>query len=299
VKRSVLSALRCPACQRELELDVGEENEQEVTTGSLLCVCGKVYTIEDGIPNLIYPDELLPSDKEFRQKYEEGAEEYDIGLDWLFRSFYEDEDAIRSRMLELLDLRPDSRVLEIGCGSGKDSLHIVASLKERGELYAQDISLGMLRLARRRLTGSATSIQYFLSNAAYLPFADAHFDAVFHFGGLNTFGEIKRSLAEMTRVVRVGGRVVVGDEGVSPWLRKTMFGRILINANPLYKHKPPLEHLPENARDVCLRWILGNAFYVIDYRLGTGPPKVDLDLPIPGKGDSLRSRYETRVKRRI
>jgi len=297
VKRSILPALRCPACTRELRLVTGKENEREVTNGSLVCACGKDYTIEDGIPNLIYPDELMPSDSEFKQKYDKGAEQYDIGLDWLFRSFYEDENAIRSGMLKLLDLQPCSRVLEIGCGTGKDSQHIAASLQEQGELYAQDISSAMVRIARRRLAGSAARIEYVLSNAAYLPFAAGYFDAVFHFGGLNNFGEIKRALAEMTRVVRTGGKVVVGDEGVAPWLRRKKFGRILINANPLYTHRPPLECLPENARDVCLRWVVGNAFYVIDYRAGGGPPKVDLDLPIPGKGDSLRSRYETRTRR--
>jgi len=155
----------------------------------------------------------------------------------------------------------------------------------------------MIRLACRRLANVNSPVEYFLSNVTYLPFMDGHFDAAFHFGGLNTFGDIRRALSEMTRVTRIGGKVVVGDEGVAPWLRRNRFGRILINANPLYKHRPPLECLPENAREVSLRWILGNAFYLIDYRVGDGAPPVDLDLPIPGKGDSLRSRYELRANR--
>jgi hypothetical protein len=65
-----------------------------------------------------------------------------------------------------------------------------------------------------------------------------------------------------------------------------------MNANPLYEYEPPLDLLPERARNVSIRWILGNAFYVIRYEVGSGPPPLDLDLPIPGKGDSLRSRYE-------
>ena len=35
----------------------------------------------------------------------------------------------------------------------------------------------------------------------------------------------------------------------------------------------------------------GNAFYVIDFQVGEGEPPIGLDLPIPGKGDSLRSRH--------
>jgi ubiquinone/menaquinone biosynthesis C-methylase UbiE len=267
-------------------------DERDVIEGHLMCACGGTYRIEDGTPNLIYPNQLLPSDEEFKQKYDRGADKYDEGLDWLFGSFCEDENEVRSALVKLLNLRPGLHVLEVGCGTGKDSVHIASELGETGELYVQDISSAMIRLARRRLAGSPTPIEYLLGNAAYLPFNDGFFDAVFHFGGLNTFGEIRRALAEMTRVVHVGGKVVVGDEGVAPWLRKKEFGRVLINANPLYKHRPRLECLPENARDVALRWILGNAFYLIDYRVGDGPPKVDLDLPIPGKGDSLRSRYE-------
>ena len=117
------------------------------------------------------------------------------------------------------------------------------------------------------------------------------FRSVFHFGGINEFGEVGRALSEMTRVVTPGGKVVVGDEGIAPWLRRRVIGRILIRANPLYAHRPPLERLPENALDVSLHWIIGNAFYVIDYRVGDEPPPVDIDLPIPGRGDSLRSRY--------
>ncbi len=114
---------------------------------------------------------------------------------------------------------------------------------------------------------------------------------MFHFGGINEFGELRRALDEMTRVVKPGGKVVVGDEGIAPWLRRRLTGRILVRANPLYAHRPPLDRLPVNALDVRLQWIIGNAFYVIDYRVGEGPLPVDLDLPIPGKGDSLRSRY--------
>ena len=154
----------------------------------------------------------------------------------------------------------------------------------------------MLRVAREKLAAAGDRVSYIVSNAAFLPFSDASFDAAYHFGALNTFGDVRRSLAEITRVVRPGGRVVVGDEGVAPWLQQRLYGRILRAANPLYRHRPPLHLLPENALDLRLRWLIGNAFYLLDYRVGEGPPFVDLDLPIPGRGDSLRSRYAERGK---
>lgn len=256
-----------------------------------MCTAGHSFAIEDTVPNLVHPRRLLESDAEFQLKYNEGAGVYDIGLDWLFGAFYENEQRVRDDMIGMLELAPGDRVLETGCGTGKDSVLIAEQIGETGELFAQDLSIEMLRLARERLAHSRARVEFVLSNASHLPFADASFDAAFHFGGVNTFSELRRALAEITRVVRPGGRVVVGDEGIAPWLRRKLFGRILVKANPLYAHRPPLEHLPEVARDVSVRWILGNAFYVIAYRVGDAPPPVDLDLPIPGKGDTLRSRY--------
>jgi ubiquinone/menaquinone biosynthesis C-methylase UbiE/uncharacterized protein YbaR (Trm112 family) len=291
MQHSSLPRLRCPVCKGVLNLEIAKEVGAEVIEGRLNCDCGHSYPIQDGIVNFIYPHHLLPSDEEFQQKYNKGAEKYDIGMEWLFNSFYEDEQAVRRQMVELLDIAPGACVLDIGCGTGGDSLAIADYIESKGELYTLDLSISMVQIAKNKLAKIPMSIEYFLGNAAYLPFADGTFDALLHFGGLNTFGEISKAIAEMTRVVRPGGKVVIGDEGVPSWLRQKLFGKMLINANPLYKHEPPLDSLPENVREVCVRWILGNAFYLIDYRIGEGPPKLDIDLPIPGKGDSLRLRY--------
>jgi ubiquinone/menaquinone biosynthesis C-methylase UbiE/uncharacterized protein YbaR (Trm112 family) len=287
VNRATVELLRCPTCLRELALDGAEGDSVE--RGTLACDRGHTFEIAEGVPRLVHPSELLPSDAEFQRKYDVGADEYDQGLRWLFESFRVDPAATRNAMVDLLEVQPGGRVLETACGTGEDSQYILQRIGANGTLYAQDLSIGMLRVARRKLAGG--SVEYVQSNASYLPFADEVFDAAFHFGGINTFGEVRRALEEMNRVVRVGGKVVVGDEAVAPWLRRRLYGRILVKANPLYRHRPPLDALPENASEVGIRWILGNAFYVIVFRVGSGPLFVDLDLPIPGKGDSLRSRY--------
>jgi SAM-dependent methyltransferase len=182
-------------------------------------------------------------------------------------------------------------VLETGCGTGRDSTYILERLRRDGELYALDISLGMLRLARTKLDAYEEEAEFVHANASYLPFADDAFDAAFHFGGINMFGEVTRAVTEMNRVVRPGGKVVIGDEGIAPWLKEGHYGRVLVSANPLYENSPPLDVLPQTATDVRLQWILGAAFYVIDFRVGSDVPFVDVDLPIPGRGDTLRSRH--------
>ncbi|HCP60118.1 MAG: methytransferase partner Trm112 [Chloroflexota bacterium] len=58
MKKDLMEILACPVCKGELELSVGEENEQEIVTGSLYCRrCDVSYPIVDTIPNLLPPDQ--------------------------------------------------------------------------------------------------------------------------------------------------------------------------------------------------------------------------------------------------
>lgn len=247
----------------------------------------------DGIPDFITPGQLSAVEQETKQQYEEYYTEefYDNIMDWLFKSFHEDEEKVRETMVDLLDLKPNSRVVEIGCGTGCDSFRIARRLGKDGVFYLQDLSSSMVAITRKKLKANC-ELNYFVSSARILPFADETFDAVFHFGGFNNFEDPKGTLKEFARITKKGGKVVVGDESVPPWLEGTEFGEIVCTNNPLFKHKAPLQHLPENAREVAVRWLLGSCFYVIDFRVGDGPPPLDLDLPHKGRrGGTMRTRY--------
>jgi SAM-dependent methyltransferase len=137
-------------------------------------------------------------------------------------------------------------------------------------------------LAVRPAGDIACTIEFFEGNASHLPFADGLFDAAFHFGGLNFFSDKNRALAEMTRVVRRGGKVVFGDEGLAPWLRDTPYGDTVTGLGEHYLSVPPLDALPGCAREVAVRWVVGNAHYVIEYRVGDGLPRIDPNLPAAG-----------------
>ena len=96
----------------------------------------------------------------------------------------------------------------------------------------------------------------------------------------------------MARVTRIGGRVLIGDEAVGPWLRGTEFEGIVTTNNHLFKAQVPLDTLPIGARDVTVKWIIGNCFYVMAFTNAEGPPELDLDLTHEGsRGGSLRTRY--------
>ncbi len=301
MKTALLDTYICPINKTTLTLRSDSNGKQdEVKEGALVTASNVSYVLKDGIPHFIAPGQLTGGEIETKQQYEEYYTEefYDNIMAWLFESFYEDEEKVRESMLDVLDLKPGSRVLEVGSGTGCDSFRIARRLGKNGELFLQDLSGAMVSITRNRLQsnyeklGLSCKLNYFVSSARHLPFPDNYFDAVFHFGGFNNFEDPKGSLAEFTRIVKEGGKVVVGDESVPPWLEGTQFGEIVCNNNPLFRYKAPLEHLPEGAREVAVRWVLGNCFYLIDFKKGIGAPPLNIDLPHKGRrGGTMRTRY--------
>jgi ubiquinone/menaquinone biosynthesis C-methylase UbiE len=260
---------------------------------------GRRFAIEDGVPNLLWPPQLSEIEARTKNEYDRVAEQiYDAALNWQFAALYEDEETVRERMLDMLDPQPDARILEVGCGTGRDSFRLARRLGASGELFLQDLSPRMVHTCVERMgeydreMHFKCGLHYSISSASYLPFPSDFFDAVFHFGGFNEFSDGKTAAAEFARVVKPGGTVLFGDESVGPWLRDAEFGKIVTTNNPLFAHQLPLHSLPVCARDVNVRWIMANCFYVITFRKGDGPPPLNLDLAHQGwRGGTMRSRY--------
>ncbi|MGB7173752.1 MAG: class I SAM-dependent methyltransferase [Candidatus Acidiferrales bacterium] len=286
---SSIEFYRSPDTHSPLRLDGAE----------LVSAEGQRFAVDNGVPNLVWPPELSAIEDKTKREYDRVAEQiYDAALDWQFSALREDEETVRELMVNMLDPKPDARILEVGCGTGRDSFRLARRLNSRGALFMQDLSSNMVHTCVRRMAEYNEQMQfkcalhYSISNATYLPFPSEFFDAIFHFGGFNEFSDHERAAREFARVVKPGGVVLFGDESVGPWLRGTEFGGIVTTNNPLFNHELPLKSLPVCARDVNVRWIMGNCFYVITVRKGDGPPPLDLDLPHKGwRGGTMRSRY--------
>ncbi len=238
-------------------------------------------------------------------KEPEGVNEYarkdaaivhDNALRWVFATFESDEVTLRKSLVARLHLVEGQKVLVTGAGAGNDLPYLVQSLGGRGEIYAQDIAQEMLLTGMERYQAefaqSDVDLRFSISDAMNLPFGDGYFDAAYHFGGINLFPDIRKGIAEMNRVVRPGGKIVIGDEGVAPWLKDTEYGKMLIRNNPLYAREIPLDLLPDSARSVQLSWELGNCFYIIEFSASDRPPHINVDVPHMGiRGGSIRTRY--------
>ncbi len=290
----------CPYTRQPLALEVREAAGGDVRSGTLRAPDGFGYPIEDGIAQLIDFARQSFTEPEQRELafYQAAAADYDATMEWVFRSFYENEEEVREAMLDPLRIAPGHAVLETGCGTCRDSMRIARRLDARGRLYLQDLSPNMLRIgkekidAMRRRREIACAVEFFTGNAMSLPFPDGFFGAAFHFGGINLFGDKAKAVSEMARVVKKGGRVVFGDEGLAPWLRKTEYGKILMNSSALYAYETPFDALPPSARDASVQWVIGNAYYLVAFTVGDGAPPLDLDLPIVGRrGGTHRTRY--------
>src|SRR5919197_5188991 len=111
----------------------------------------------------------------------------------------------RARAADLAALAPGAGALDVACGTGDLAIELARRVGPQGSVIGSDFSEAMLERARAK-SGAVT---WEWANALELPYADDRFDAATVGFGARNFSDLDRGLAEMARVVRPGGRVVV------------------------------------------------------------------------------------------
>ena len=118
----------------------------------------------------------------------------------------------RARLREALAPEPGDRGLEVGPGTGYYSLEVADRLGPDGRLDIFDLQQKMLdhtmQRARARGLSTLTPSQ---GDARSLPYPDATFDAAYLVAVLGEVPDQERALRELARVLRPGGRLVVGE----------------------------------------------------------------------------------------
>jgi malonyl-CoA O-methyltransferase len=108
-------------------------------------------------------------------------------------------------------VRPDSRVLEVGCGKGR-FLKVIREAYPTAECCGVDIAPGLLAHVPNDIQAKVGSLES-------IPFPDASFDVVFSVEAIEHSANPEAAVAEMIRVARPGAWVVVIDKQLSQWGR--------------------------------------------------------------------------------
>ncbi len=123
---------------------------------------------------------------------------------------------------------PGQLVLDLAAGTGTSSRVFTAA---GARCVACDFSLGMLQVGARR---PASGLRFVAGDALALPFADAAFDAVTISFGLRNVADTGQALAELLRVTRPGGRLVVCEFSKLPVAGlNTLYEQYLARVLPL------------------------------------------------------------------
>jgi demethylmenaquinone methyltransferase / 2-methoxy-6-polyprenyl-1,4-benzoquinol methylase len=111
----------------------------------------------------------------------------------------------RARAVDLAAVGPGDSALDVACGTGALAIELARRVGPPGEVVGCDFSPQMLERARAK----APDLTWEWGNALELPYAGDRFDAATVGFGARNFADLDRGLAEMARVVKPGGRVVV------------------------------------------------------------------------------------------
>ncbi len=114
----------------------------------------------------------------------------------------------KKKSFQLLSPTEGSRILEIGCGLGRDATAIARMMGTKGMVAAVDSSMKMIGAAQKGIR-EADPVRLCLADACRLPFCDEAFDAARADRVLQHIFDPEKALSEMARTVREGGKVVV------------------------------------------------------------------------------------------
>ncbi len=141
-----------------------------------------------------------------REVFDRVAGNYDLMNDLMSLGLHR---AWKAFAITLSGVRAGDRVLDVAAGSGDLSKAFARRVGPTGQVWATDINGSMLAVGRDRLADAGLTCPAVQCDAEKLPFPDAFFDCASVAFGLRNMTHKEAALAEMTRVLKPGGRLLV------------------------------------------------------------------------------------------
>ena len=175
----------------------------------------------------------------WRQEHYGADVHFDLIAPWYERLIHPQDP---TRLLEALQLTPESRVLDAGGGTGR----VAQFLQPARQLVVADLSVGMLRYAQEK-----PGVQAVAALTERLPFPDATFDRIVMVDALHHVFEQAASVSELWRVLAPGGRLIIEEPDFNlPIIKALAWGEklLLMRSHFLYPREiaallPPEAHV--------------------------------------------------------
>jgi demethylmenaquinone methyltransferase/2-methoxy-6-polyprenyl-1,4-benzoquinol methylase len=153
-----------------------------------------------------------------RSVFDSVAPKYDLMNDLMSLGLHR---AWKAYTVMVADVCPGHKVLDIAGGTGDLALAFAKKVGKTGQVVHTDINEAMLRTGRDRLLDAGVALPTVVCDAEQLPFADGYFDRVSVAFGLRNMTHKDQALAEMSRVLTPGGKLLVLEfSKVAPPLAK-------------------------------------------------------------------------------
>jgi demethylmenaquinone methyltransferase/2-methoxy-6-polyprenyl-1,4-benzoquinol methylase len=141
-----------------------------------------------------------------RGVFDSVAKKYDVMNDLMSGGMHR---AWKAYTVAVANVRPGDQVLDIAGGTGDLARAFAKRVGEQGRVVLTDINESMLRVGRDRLLDDGLALPTVVCDAEHLPWPDASFDLVSVAFGLRNMTHKAAALAEMNRVLKPGGRLLV------------------------------------------------------------------------------------------
>ncbi|MBN2654208.1 MAG: class I SAM-dependent methyltransferase [Nitrospirae bacterium] len=262
MKNDTISLLQSPTTGLELKLESSTLPDGRIIE-QLVSQQAEQFVIANDIAIFYEMEKLTGLNKKYQLFYDKINWYYDLGGKIVMYILHGGEENVRREYLKELEIKDDSKVLEVSVGSGAN----LQFMPKAPKYYGLDIAMKMMRRCQKNAVKWGLDLELFYANAEALPFKNNSFDVVFHVGGINYFNNKKAAIDEMIRVAKPGTKMIIVDE--TEQLAKAA-SRIIPGAANYYRRdkpiEPPIDLVPDDMLEKDVKLTANGDLYCLSFR---------------------------------